>query len=185
MPTTTEAVAPGAGFGDGHVSPVHRFLEARFEEPSIPRLPLHPSIPCVRPDLRNAPIYGSLREQTLRLEQQSARDAVPAQRRATTDAASAQSLGKHAVSQLRYFEECRAPDRSFVQDEFDSPHILSQYPHIEVVFVLRRVASVNRDRQIHSSFGNLEESDGIKRRSKCSNRSACSAPLAHWPWARR
>jgi hypothetical protein len=34
VPTTAQVVAPGSGFGHGSLIPVHRFLEARFEEPS-------------------------------------------------------------------------------------------------------------------------------------------------------
>jgi hypothetical protein len=31
--TTFQVVAPGSGFGHGRVTVVHRYLEARFEEP--------------------------------------------------------------------------------------------------------------------------------------------------------
>jgi hypothetical protein len=34
--TTFRVVAPGSGFGHGRVIPVHQYLEARFEEPSLP-----------------------------------------------------------------------------------------------------------------------------------------------------
>ena len=35
MATTFQVVAPGSGFGHDRLIPVHRYLEARFEEPSI------------------------------------------------------------------------------------------------------------------------------------------------------
>ena len=43
MTTTFQVVAPGSGFGHRVTIPVHRYLEARFEEPSAVGRPLLPT----------------------------------------------------------------------------------------------------------------------------------------------
>jgi hypothetical protein len=65
--TTSQVVAPGSGFGHGRVIPVHRFLEARFEEPSTVGLPPISRAVELAGHILCRPILGGLHHQYLRI----------------------------------------------------------------------------------------------------------------------